>query len=244
MTDALLFGNYPGSACDSIPTGYSICRFSFDYDVENSDFVFCLSKNPTIGAPNYTSGCCATMSGIMFDKNDNKITNGTFTLDYPITFNEDGTYSTRILAQKCILSNLFQGDGMGGWSVLTTDTLGIDAYPDSVIKRDIHFTTLMDVKQNPVPSNPDLYIINYPNPFNPGTNFFIKMPDNLKREHGRIDIYNSIGQKVYVVPVSNNSSYKWDGVDMSGRAVASGVYYYLLLFKNAVYKTGSMILLK
>lgn len=244
LTDTLSFGNYMGSVCDSIPTGYSICRFYFYYNAENTATVFCLSKKPTIGTPNDTSGCCATMTGVMFDKNNKKIINWNFTLDYPITFFADSTFSTSILARKCNFSGVFQTMSTGGWSWQMTDTVAVDAYPDSVIKRDIHFTDLVGIKEKPAPPNPDLYIINYPNPFNPGTNFYVRIPDDSRRKSGRIEVYNSIGQRVFVVPLSGVSTYKWDGVDTSGKAVASGVYYYRLVFDNAIYKTGSMILLK
>ena len=64
--DSLSFGNYPGSMCDSIPAGYSICRIGYYFNAENNGFLFCLSSRPTIGVPNDTTGCCATMTGKMF----------------------------------------------------------------------------------------------------------------------------------------------------------------------------------
>ncbi len=171
----------------------------------------------------------------------NRITSGNFVLNYPITFNQDGSYSTRIFARRGIYSNIL-GESGSSSSWIAADT--IDAYPDSIIKKDIHFICVFGIKEKPLPSNPDLYIVNYPNPFNPSTNFYIRTPNYLKSKVGRIDIYNSVGQKIFVVPVSNTSSYRWNGVDMSGKTVASGVYYYRLVFDNAIYKTGSMILLK
>jgi hypothetical protein len=242
LADSMSFGNYPGSACDSIPTGYSICRFGMS-EPETFYPVFCLSRTPTMGVMNDTSGCCATMTGIMFDKNNKKVGKGNFSCDYQITFGADSTYSTRILARRCAFSSLI-GITEAGYRWISIDPININAYPNSVIKTDIHSVNFVGVKERPVPSNPDLYIINFPNPFNPGTNFYIRIPNNLKRKEGRIDIYNSIGQRVFVVRLSNTSSYRWDGADMSGKAVASGVYYYRLVFDNTVYKNGSMILLK
>lgn len=243
LMDVAVFGNYPGAMCDSIPEGYSIRRFSYYYSAEYNGYFFCLSKNPTIGASYDTSGCCATITGTMFDKNYKKVISGNFMLDFPVTFNSDSTYSLRIYAMRYGLYALRE-EIAGGWEWVGIDSLSIDAFPDSIIRKDVHFINLVGIKQNPLPSNPDLYIINYPDPFNPGTNFYVRIPTSLERKVGRIDIYNSIGQKVFVVPISNSSSYKWNGVDMSGKAVASGVYYYRLVFDNAVYKNGSMILLK
>lgn len=237
LVDFVKFGDYPGSVCDSIPAGYSISR-------PNGPFgFFCLDRSPTIGASNDTCGCCATLTGFLFDKNHKKITSGSFSLNYPIAFNADSTYSTRIYARKYALSYVVELRSDVEY-LINSDTANIDAYPDSTIKKDIYLVAPLGIKGRPAPSDPDLYVVNYPNPFNPGTNFYVRIPENLKRKVGRIDIYNSIGQKMFSVPLSNVSSYKWSGVNMAGKAVASGVYYYRLVFDNAVYKTGSMILLK
>jgi hypothetical protein len=195
--DAISFGDYPYSECDSTPNGYSICRFE-TYRGTDAGLQCCLSKRPTIGTVNDTSGCCATIMGTMFDKNGKKITAGEFILDYPVAFHDDSTYTMRVYACKYNLSYLTEtisGINQYAWM----DTINVDAYPDSIIRKDIHFTNVDGMKTTPVPSNPDLYIINYPNPFNPTTNFFIRIPGNLKRKEGHIDIYNSIGQKVFVV---------------------------------------------
>jgi hypothetical protein len=240
--DSMSFGNYPGSVFDSIPDGYSVRRFSAR-EPEDTYLFFSLAKDSTIGVPYDSSDCCATMTGFVYDKNYKKVTAGNFSLDNPLAFNADSTYSTRVFSRKWYFSSSLETT-VSGYQWVAMDPISIDAFPDSVIKQDIHFTELVGIKKNSKPSNPELYMINYPNPFNPGTNFYVRVPDNLKRKEGQIEIYNSIGQKIFVVPVSDVSSYKWDGIDMSGRAVASGVYYYRLVFGNAVYKTGSMILLK
>jgi hypothetical protein len=235
LVDSVSFGNYLGSMCDSIPTGYSICKVGG---------FFCLNKNPTIGTPNDTTGCCAALTGFIFNQNSKKVGGINFTLNYPLTFNPDSTYSTRILAQKCILSTIVEVVGPSSMYWLRTNPVDIDAYPDSIVKDDIYLVDPVGIRETPVPPNPDLYIINYPNPFNPGTNFYVRIPESLKHKEGQIEIYNSIGQKIFVVPISSGSSYKWNGAGMSGKVVSSGVYYYRLVFGNAVYKTGSMILLK
>jgi len=243
-TDSVSFGNYPGSMCDSIPTGFSICNILLSNDDQGINEVFCLCNSPTIGVANDTSGCCATLEGNLYDANHKKITSGNYILDYPLTFNPDGTYITKILARKLTFAGMYLPNYPPERSYYDLDTLDVDAYPDSVIHKDIQFVDYVGVKEKPVPPNPDLYIINYPNPFNPGTNFYIRMPDNLRLKKGRIEIYNSIGQKVFVIQLSNSSTYKWDGVDITGKIVGSGVYYYRLVFGNEAYKTGSMILLK
>ena len=243
LSDEMSFGNSPWSDCDSPPYGYSIRRFSYYFNSEDNGVYFCLSEDTTMGIPYDTSGCCATLTGYMFDKNGKKFTSGNFKLDFPVTFNADSTYLLRIYAMRYNLYALRElSDGY--WPTAAIDSLNFDAHPDSVIRKDIHFINLTGIRPNSPPSNPDLYIINFPNPSNPGTNFFVRIPDNLRHDAGEIDIYNSIGQRVFVIPLSNASYYKWDGIDTDGRMAASGVYLYRLVLGKSIYKTGSMVLLK
>jgi len=70
---------------------------------------------------------------------------------------------------------------------------------------------------------------NYPNPFNPTTKIGFDLP-----EAGTVvlTIYNILGQQV-AMPVNKNLEpghykIKWDGTNMSGQPVASGIYFYEL----------------
>jgi hypothetical protein len=75
---------------------------------------------------------------------------------------------------------------------------------------------------------PDDYILhqNYPNPFNPTTNINFVLPLNKKIS---IMIYDMIGKEVQTL-ISNqeyskgNHTITWNGKDINGRRVASGVY--------------------
>ena len=70
---------------------------------------------------------------------------------------------------------------------------------------------------------------NYPNPFNPATTIRFDLPDA-----GEIDlaVYNVSGQRVATLARGQRSagtySLRWDGLDDSGRELASGVYLYSL----------------
>ena len=166
-------------------------------------------------------------------------------LNLPETFNfsHDGTYSARIFARRVATSEVIKIAG-GGETFVPIDSLKCDIYPDSVVKQDIHFQEIVGVKERPAGQPSGVYIINYPNPFNPSTNFYVTMPAGLSHDKGRIDIYNSIGQRVFIIRMFGGPSYRWDGTDMSGRRVSSCVYYYRLVLGEKVYRTGSMVLLK
>ena len=85
---------------------------------------------------------------------------------------------------------------------------------------------------------------NYPNPFNAGT----AIPFSL-HEGGRVEllVYNLAGQRVAQLESGFRQPgphvIHWDGRDLTGRTVASGVYIFQLLHKECVL-TRKMLLLK
>ncbi|WP_456442796.1 T9SS type A sorting domain-containing protein, partial [Caldithrix abyssi] len=77
---------------------------------------------------------------------------------------------------------------------------------------------------------------NFPNPFNPTTTIPFVIPDYARGQKVTINIYNVLGQKVATVfdgvaKVGLNTV-KWDGTNLSGRPVGSGIYIYQLKGKN------------
>ncbi len=56
--------------------------------------------------------------------------------------------------------------------------------------------------------------------------------------HVTLAIYNTLGQQVRVLVQDNLAAglyrVKWDGTDMSGREVSSGVYFYRLIHSSGV----------
>ena len=82
---------------------------------------------------------------------------------------------------------------------------------------------------------PNYYVLyqNYPNPFNPSTNIRYQIPEAAKVT---ITIYNVKGNVVRTLvnenkPVGNYFAH-WDGLDESGKKVASGVYIYRMIAGN------------
>jgi flagellar hook assembly protein FlgD len=123
-----------------------------------------------------------------------------------------------------------------------------DIQPDTVMIQDIHLKNndYVDtaVENNHSPRNNTLTLINYPNPFNTSTNFFVQLPDGMKRKAGDISIYNMRGELIITIPFKNGASVRWDGKDRNGNVMPSGIFYYQLTIEQQRMKTGSMILLK
>lgn len=85
---------------------------------------------------------------------------------------------------------------------------------------------------------------NYPNPFNPKTNIEYQLPEESLTT---VKIYNIMGQEVRTlvdeVKKAGYHSILWNGLDNSGVAVSSGIYYYRMV--TGVYvETKKMVLLR
>jgi hypothetical protein len=85
---------------------------------------------------------------------------------------------------------------------------------------------------------------NYPNPFNAST--VIKF--NTKHDgHVRLDVFNILGQKVKTLADEfrhyGPQAVDWDGTDVSGQAVPTGLYFYRLV-TNDFSDVKKMVLLK
>ncbi len=235
--DSVLFGTYPGSQIVSLQPGYSICRVNF--------YNFCKDKSPTIGTANDTAGTIGILKGYMYDKDNKLITKGDFKMDFPIYFSENGSYSTPIFTRKNKFTFIqrFYAPFTSKFELI--DSISLDLEPDSVLEKDIHFKDyVVSVKEYVQQQDFDLTVINYPNPFNSSTNFFVKIPNEFKYKTGRINIYRINGEKIYTISVSGKTTATWDGRNTNGEIVSSGVYYYQLELDNSIYKNGSMVFLK
>ena len=97
---------------------------------------------------------------------------------------------------------------------------------------------------SPISSNGTLSARNYPNPFNPVTNIQFDLPQT---GHVMISVYNSLGQAVKIladrIMSAGNQQVNWDGTDLTGRSVASGIYFYRIEF-NGISETRKMLLMK
>lgn len=94
-----------------------------------------------------------------------------------------------------------------------------------------------------IPSN---FVIqqNYPNPFNPTTTIEYTLPSY---GNGHIEFYDSVGRLVRNINIESKSAgkykYNFDARNSNGGILASGVYYYRVIF-NGNADVKKMILLK
>ncbi len=109
-----------------------------------------------------------------------------------------------------------------GWAVHDTGNFMIRVIADTQIGN-----------EDPSIPRPDFAFSNYPNPFNPETNFsfYLTEPDQVK-----LEIFNVRGQKVITLTDQRYDSgphaVNWSGKDFSGKPVSGGIYLCRLTTKN------------
>jgi len=86
---------------------------------------------------------------------------------------------------------------------------------------------------------------NFPNPFNPSTSISYSIIDEGNVE---LNVYNIKGQLVKKFvnehQLTGNYTIIWDGIDLNGRKVSSGLYFYRLKVNDKTIDTKKMITLK
>jgi hypothetical protein len=113
---------------------------------------------------------------------------------------------------------------------------------------DVIDVVLMDVQEITDPQEllPTEFSLseNYPNPFNPSTQFEFTVP---AKSHVSIEIYNVLGQKIKDLVneelAAGRYQVDWNGTTNSGTQAASGIYFYRMTTKNFE-ATKKMLLLK
>ncbi len=85
----------------------------------------------------------------------------------------------------------------------------------------------------PIPDEFSLHP-NYPNPFNPGTTIKFDLPE---QEHVRVEIFNSVGQRVHIL-LNENIPAGTHRIPFDASSLASGVYIYRIVAGSFVKSRG------
>ena len=108
-------------------------------------------------------------------------------------------------------------------------------------------TDIQDENNDVNSPNDFVTVGNYPNPFNPATIIWFKIPSNLTNSYTELAIYDVNGALinilVYDVLPSGNYLVKWNGQNAKGKDVSSGVYFYHLKVADKL-TTGKMVLMR
>ncbi|NQT24358.1 T9SS type A sorting domain-containing protein [candidate division KSB1 bacterium] len=108
------------------------------------------------------------------------------------------------------------------------------AYVNGILYGDTT-TTSVNV-ENSVSPDDLLLFHNFPNPFNQSTSIYYNVPESADGHNVRLELYNTLGQRVRVLLNKSMSSGEywtlWNGKDERGVPVASGVYILNLIAKD------------
>lgn len=256
--NSIVYGDYPGATVGKPISGYSIMRVGYQYSMNGMKFD-CLTINPSLGFPNDTLNLTGILKGRIYDSKNNVVTKlkvfpaspSYFVLETPLVIDSTGIYSTNIFPTLFSPTKLIvRLIDFAGWidSVEIEPFVLNDIHPDTVVMQDIHLKddkyVVTSVNNEMSTMNDEILLINYPNPFNLSTNFFVKAPNKFRDKPKDISILNVAGQIVRIISFKDSQKASWDGKAADGTTMSSGIYFYKLEIDKQVIKTGSMILLK
>ncbi|MGE5498639.1 MAG: multiheme c-type cytochrome [Syntrophothermus sp.] len=133
--------------------------------------------------------------------------------------------SAKIYGKKALVAGVYNY-----WFVMNDGSMGAHntKYAVALLQQSLNQITGVEFKNS---SKPESYVLgqNYPNPFNPTTQIEFSLP---KTGNVKLNVYNSVGQLVATLAngevVRGNYKVSWNGRDLKGNMVASGVYLYRL----------------
>lgn len=140
------------------------------------------------------------------------------------------------------------GDFDGLW--IPVDSFNQLHWPFDIVKGSISEGSSTEVAELAGEGLPTAFAVSdaAPNPFNPETAFRVSIPETGEDLHVHIAVYNSAGQQVAVLadqPMHGGVyEVSWDGRDLNGHAVGSGVYLYTVRAGDDFVDSKRMTLLK
>ena len=116
------------------------------------------------------------------------------------------------------------------------------SYPDTSEMVSFSTTNLGVIAQDGIPVQYNLSQ-NYPNPFNPSTRISF---DLIESGHSTMIIYNLLGKRINILinrtMDAGHHRVEWNGLDMSGQPVSSGVYFYELRSEKYIARKKMLLL--
>jgi hypothetical protein len=210
---SLRYGPGPGSEVQAPGPGTSIC-----YDQSNGFFY--LDSTPTLGGPNDSSGAMATVSGVVKDSATQSPLPGAliwlFDANTSLYAGASGEFAARVYAHNVTLS-VFQSE-------YESRNILVPLVPGQAVDTIIYLRRLSSV---PGTGPPEQLVLcqNYPNPFNPSTTIAFSLPVASKVT---VNLYDMLGREIVELMrgYRPRGRYQalWDGNDVSGAPVCSGIY--------------------
>lgn len=160
MEDILIYGDCQGASISQPRLGQSLSKYVISFIKDNS---------PTIGETNDTIDACGMMTGIIYDKNLNRVSNHEFHLDYnrnnSFISQDNGRYFAKALSKPTTYHWIdhIKEPETGISESLRINEINFVMEPDSVIERDIYLLDDLTTDINSLTYYEHLVKI-YPNP--------------------------------------------------------------------------------
>ncbi len=254
--------DYVGEFYDDVrnPFKANVLKLDGENSMENIDFALKprqgrkSAEGPGQGVYGSIGGVIRSDSGIpvdgafvyALDENRNVIASEISAQDgsYSLDGLEEGTYT--VMASRSLYETTYYPDAtdISSASPIELNSDGNLDVPDAAIT--MSSGEITGVQSNAPQTAPSEFglLQNYPNPFNPSTTIEYHLPQNA---NVTLQIFNTRGRLVNTLVNKNQAaqSYKvvWDGRDMNGSLVPSGIYFYQLQ-ANDYTETRTLLFLK
>ncbi|MCK4311556.1 MAG: T9SS type A sorting domain-containing protein [Candidatus Cloacimonetes bacterium] len=229
--------------------GQSLVPVSFSSNgAITTDISFSKDSSPTLGGINNNGGIHGIFCGYVFDSLMNPVPNVQiehFPYNYnspDVVTNENGYFEKEMYAM-----NFYCDIHL---AVLASMDSIVSIEPDSMNFYEFVFENYVGTDDHQISTSVSYNISNYPNPFNPETtiSFTAKVTKDAKTcLPWQIVIYNSRGQKVDQLLISNNQSVSAglkSSIVWNAKEIPSGVYLYKLIVGGKEVASNKMLLLK
>ena len=201
-------------------------------------FLFVKENQPSLGSNPFNVNTLGTFSGYVYDVYDNPVVNAEIHY-YPSNWeselytDETGYFGSNVYGMNYSIMLKINN--------IEYAPMDITVEPDSITF--VEFFTDYDPAnaENEELQFPNYSIYNFPNPFNPATTIYFESAKLL--EDSRIEIYNSKGQLVEQLRITNYESGIYE-VIWNAKEFSSGVYYYSFFTGDAELASNKMLLLK
>jgi hypothetical protein len=193
----LVFGNYQDAIISKPKAGHSIAR-----DLINHDFS--KDKSPTPGMVNDTSGMCGTLHGIVFDKQNQPVSERDFRFSYDFVTDQAGNFSTRLFSNNFIRDHI-QYKTDASYFTAGMNIIDITLEPDTIINFNINLTDSLLAGINEQKNVQNFPVKIYPNPVNGSDllKFEIDLP--VKTSGIRVVLVNAEGKTIKTIPISETT---------------------------------------
>ena len=233
--DLLVYG-YPNSKIRTPRVGQSIATCSY--------YGFSITKSPSIGLSNDTTGMMGTIKGMIYDLEGLPLMNKSdvkfFFNYYGSSFypNSDASYSVRYFSNDFIAVNyLSYFNGTGQQGIKLTTPINFSMQPDSIVFCDIYLSdSILIMGLNEIKKNSESVLKIYPQPIYGQTfNYEIAIP--IKALETYMIFRNINGQEIYRFLVTDNI-----GEVALPKNLTSGIYNVELFSNKKIYTTAKIII--